>query len=209
MGLLIVDREIIPEKSKILYSDSFCAGWEENWDITGGEWTAENGILTGLYRGNAGGIIYLKRPFVGDVMLDFYGTIIPPCTNDMNCTWRSKGWNNEINDSDTAYIAGINGWWHGYTGIERYPECSPRVLSAAFKAEPGKEYHVNAGIVGNMSFVAIEGVVISILSENNPIYDPDCNKVGLGTYCSHIAFRNFKVLKPFCMDAETDYIPEF
>jgi len=207
--MIIVDKEILIEKSELLFHDTFADGWENNWEITGGEWTAENGVLTGVYRGNAGGIIYTNKSFEGDVMLDFYGKIIPPCANDMNCTWRANGWNFEVGDTDRGYIAGINGWWHDYTGIERYPTCSPRVLSQAFKAEPGVEYHINAGTIGGTSFVAIDGKVIVILSEENPISDPECGRVGLGTYCSQIAFRDFKVYKPAWKEAETNYTPEF
>ncbi len=207
--MIVVDKEILIDQSTLLFHDTFFDGWERNWEITGGEWKAENGVLTGIYRGNAGGIIYTKQCFDGDVMLDFYGMIIPPCSNDMNCTWRAKGWNFEVGDADVGYIAGINGWWHSYTGIERYPQCSPRALSQAFRAEPGVEYHINAGIIGGQSFIAVDGNVIVILSEDDPINDPECGRVGLGTYCSQIAFRDFKVYRPTWKEAETNYTPEF
>ncbi len=184
------------ENGELLFSDDFTNGSLDNWEITGGEWKIENGTLVGIYRENAGGLIYTKQQFPGDVILDFYGTIISPCYNDLNFTFRANGWDYEKGDVDIGYIAGLNGWYVDRAGIERYPGCELQALCECFRAEPDKEYHIQTGIIGKVCFIAVDGKVIITLSDPNPIDREDCNRVGLGTYCSMIRFRDFKVYRP-------------
>lgn len=201
---------IEPEKSETLFEDPFTEeSLAANWEITGGVWKAENGTLTGCNRENGGALIYSRRQFPGDVMLDFYGTMVPPCRNDLNFCWRSRGWDFAKNDADLGYIAGIGGWWTGRTGVERYPECDIFALSSSLTPESGKEYHIQAGIVGHMCFVAVDGTVILEMRDPDPIDLPGCNRVGLGTYCSRIRFRGFRVARPKWTWEDLSYTPEF
>lgn len=188
---------VVPEESEILLEDPFTEkSLAENWEITGGEWKAENGVLTGVNHENGGALIYSRRQFPGDVMLDFYGAMVPPCRNDLNFCWRSRGWDTAKNDADIGYIAGIGGWWTGRTGVERYPDCAIFALSGSLSPEAGREYHIQAGMIGPMCFVAVDGVVVLEMRDPDPIADPDCNRVGLGTYCSRIRFRALRVARP-------------
>ena len=198
------------EPGELLFSDDFTdPDLTKNWEISGGEWKAENGILHGIYRENAGGLIYSKKQFPGDVMLDFYGTIVSPCNNDLNFSFRAKGWDYEKGDADVGYIAGLNGWYINRTGIEKYPGCALRALTEAFKAESDREYHIQTGIVGSIAFIAVDGNMIVTLADPDPITADDCSRVGLGTYCSHILFRDFKVYRPSLTYTPMTYVPKF
>ena len=198
------------EPGELLFADDFrSAPLCENWEITGGEWKTENGVCIGLYRENAGGLIYSKRQFPGDVMLDFYAEIVPPCTNDLNFSFRARGWDYEKGDADIGYIAGLNGWYINRTGIERYPELNITAMTEAFKAESGREYHIQTGIVGRVAFIAVDGVVVVSLMDPHPIDREDCCRVGLGTYCSHIRFRDFRLYRPTVTPVEMRYTPVF
>ena len=202
--------KVFPEESEVLFEDSFTGtDLSQNWEISGGEWNARDGILTGSTRENAGALIYSYQQFPGDVMLDFYGTMIPPCSNDLNFCWRSKGWDYEKKDADIGYIAGLGGWWTGRTGIEKYPECDLFALTNCLVPESGREYHIQAGIIGHMCFVTVDNRVILEMRDPDPILEPDCNRIGLGTYCSQIQFRGFKVLRPKWEKAELSYTPTF
>ncbi len=201
---------VTPESSEILFEDPFTErSLAENWEITGGEWKAENGVLTGFTRENGGALIYSRRQFPGDVMLDFYGTMVPPCRNDLNFCWRSKGWDFGKNDAAEGYIAGVGGWWTGRTGVERYPDCGLFALSSSLVPESGREYHIQAGIIGHMCFVAVDGVVALEMRDPDPISDPECNRVGLGAYCSKIRFRGFRVTRPAWRKENLAYTPGF
>ena len=209
--MLYVSSNLI-EYGDLLFHDDFSENnLAERWEITGGEWTSGDGYCTGLYRENAGGLIYTRERFpdAKDIVLDFYGTIISPCSNDMNFSFRTSGWNYDVNDADIGYICGINGWYLNRTGIERYPECKLFGWTEAFKAEADREYHIQAGIVDGKCFIAIDGVMITTLSDPNPIDRTDCDRVGLGTFCSHIRFRDFKVYRPKVTPVELSYTAEF
>ena len=56
----------------------------EQLELASGSWGIENGALVGRFRGNGGGICYTKRSFPGDILIDFYGTMLSPCNNDLN-----------------------------------------------------------------------------------------------------------------------------
>jgi len=198
------------ELGELLFEDAFTdTDLSKNWEISGGEWTSGDGTCVGVFRGNAGGLIYSKKQFPGDIVLDFYGTIISPCDHDLNWSFRTRGWDYEKNDADIGYIAGLNGWWINRTGIERYPECALRALTEAFKAEADREYHIQTGIINDIAFVAVDGKMIMTLRDPNPICDETCNRVGLGTYCSQIRFRDFKVYKARATNEKMKYIPKF
>ena len=198
------------EPGELLFKDDFSdPDLTKNWEVSGGKWTSGDGTCLGVYRENGGGLIYTHAQFEGDIMLDFYGTIIPPCNNDLNFSFRARGWDYEKNDADVGYIAGLNGWWINRTGIERYPDCKLRSLCESFKAESGREYHIQTGIVGFICFLAVDGQMILTMGDPDPISAPDCNRVGLGTYCSQIRFRDFKVYRPKVIHEEMSYTPNF
>lgn len=206
----LMKTAVYPEKSDILFEDNFESGdISRNWEISGGEWSIKDGRLEGRYRENGGGLIYSWRGFEGDIMLDFYGEIIPPCENDLNFSFRARGWDYEKNDADIGYIGGLNGWWTAKSGIERYPDCSLQAMTSAFRAESGREYHIQAGIIGTRCFIAVDGALVIDMNDPFPINAPNCGRVGLGTYCSRVKFRSFKVLRPYTEVHDLYYVPEF
>ena len=194
---------------ELLFADDFSScDLSKNWEVTGGQWEAKDGILIGRYRGNGGGLIYSRQQFPGDILLDFYGTMLSPCDNDLNFTFRADGWDYQKNDASVGYIGGLNGWWTKQAGIERYPSCELHAMSG-FRGVSGKEYHIQTGIIGKRCFLAVDGEVVVELGDPDPIHDPKCNRVGLGTYCSQIAFRDFKVYRPVVTPVDRTYVPKF
>lgn len=191
--LAILCNNIFPGEQ--LFADDFPTGpIEDRWEITGGEWTAKDGILTVFFRGNGGGLIYSRQQFPGDIMLDYYGQMVSPCDNDLNFTFRANGWDYVHNDASIGYIGGLNGWWNKHAGIEKYPGCHLQALSG-FHAESDREYHIQTGIIGSTCFLAVDGELVIALSDPDPISNPACNRVGLGTYCSMIRVRDFRVYR--------------
>lgn len=194
---------------ELLFADDFPTGpIDDRWEISGGDWSSENGVLTGCFRGNGGGLIYSLGQYPGDIMLDYYGEMIAPCDNDLNFTFRADGWDYAKNDASIGYIGGLNGWWNGHAGLEKYPDLRLQAL-CGFHAEAGREYHIQAGIVDSTCFLAVDGQLIVTLSDPDPITAPDCARVGLGTYCSQIRVRNFRLYRPHVEHIERSYTPNF
>ncbi len=206
----IFDNAVYPEKSDILFHDDFSGKVGDNWEVAGGGWTIKDGVLLGCIRENRGGLIYSHMQYPGDIMLDFYGTLVSPCKNDLNFTFRASGWDKFNNDADTSYIGGLGGWWTGKAGIEKYPDCRLQALTGAFQPESGREYRIQAGIIGDRCFLAVDGAVIVEMRDPEPICHPGSNRVGLGVYCSKAQFRDFKVLRPKYEHQKLCYpLPEF
>ncbi|MBQ8685064.1 MAG: hypothetical protein IJ514_02690 [Clostridia bacterium] len=198
--------DIIEEKSELLYHAKFTQELlEKDFEIAGGEWTVRDGYLIGYMEEDGGGLIYSNRSFLGDVMIDFYGKTIAPYDNDLNFTFCSDGWNYEKNKPNDGYIGGLQGWWLGKTGIEKSPyDSNVEALTGMHRFEPGKEYHIQAGRVGERLFLFIDGELAVELTDNNPIVD--YGRVGLGVYASKIAFRDLKVYKPYTQKFDTTYV---
>ena len=137
--LKLLDRVIYPEKSQVLLKLGLDKHEDlENFELATGEWYIEDHSLIGFFKGNGGGICYSKKSFPGDIMLDFYAEMIPPCNNDLNFVFKTEGWDYENNDAARGFIGGLNGWYDRKAGIKKYPHCKTRAL-ADFAGESGRE----------------------------------------------------------------------
>ena len=98
--------------ARILLSLPFADTYDlEQLELASGSWGIENGALVGRFRGNGGGICYTKGSFPGDILIDFYGTMLSPCNNDLNFVLKAEGWDYERNDAARGFIGGLNGWY--------------------------------------------------------------------------------------------------
>lgn len=202
-------KRIDVEHSEILYDREFTEqSLAEDWEAAAlGKWWVEDGVLNGRYPGNGGGILYSKKSYQGDILLDFYGRTVAPCNNDLNFVWRAEGWDYRTNDAGVGYIAGLQGWWEGKAGIEKYPECSLFASTAIFDYTPGKFYHIQAGIVEDSCFIYVDEKLVLELSDPDPIDSSKYGRVGLGTYCSFNQYRDFKILRPVWEKENFSYTP--
>lgn len=205
-SLLIYNRTVTWKE--LLFSCDFQTGWEKEFEIPRGEWNAQDGVLTGKYWKDGGALIYTFQRFPGDIMLDFYGRILPPCRNDLNFTFRAQGWDYENDDAAEGYIGGLNGWWTGQLGVEKYPSCRPQALTRAFYAEPGREYHIQAGICASRCFVAVDHRVLLEMEDPSPLADSEHSRVGLGVYAGQIAFRQFRVYRLSWKELPLSYLAQ-
>jgi hypothetical protein len=208
--LRIMEKEIDVINSEVLLDEHFTQeSFEQNWQAASGDWWLENGWLTGRFRENGGGMLYSKSNFPGNIMLDFEGRTVPPCANDLNFVWNTEGWNAEKKDAGIGYIAGLSGWWEGKVGFEHYPECKFRAGTPLFSFEAGRTYHIQAGSIDGHCFIFVDGKLIIEGIDPDPIDSSIYSKVGLGTYCSYIQIRNFKVRKICWKPCTLTYTAEF
>ena len=85
MAIFLLNKEVDLDKSKLLLSLPFADASDlEQLELASGSWGIENGALVGRFHRNGGGICYTKRSFPGDILIDFYGTVLSPCNNDLN-----------------------------------------------------------------------------------------------------------------------------
>ncbi len=192
----IFDMAVYPEESEVLFHDDFSGKLSDNWEVAGGGWTAKDGVLLGCIRENRNGFLYSHMQHPGDIMLDFYGTLVSPCKNELRFAFRAAGWDKLTGDADESYIGALGGWWNNKTGIEKCPNRHLQAFTSSFAPQSGKEYHIQAGIIDDRCFLAVDGVVIVEMRDPDPICHPGKNRVGLGVYCSKAEFRDFKVLRP-------------
>lgn len=204
--LRIVGSDIIEEKSELLYKADFSCqeSLEKDFEISGGEWKAKDGILVGFMEEDGGGLIYSYKSYPGDIMLDFYGKILPPYDNDLNFTFCANGWDYATGQPFDGYVGGLQGWWIGKCGIEKYPlNTELQAFSKMYDFDVNKEYHIQTGRVGKRLFLFVDGKLIVETVDICPLLQ--YGRVGLGVYASKIQFRDFKVYRPYAQEFNTSY----
>ena len=200
----VFDNAVYPEKSEVLFHDDFRGKVGDNWEVAGGGWTMKDGLLSGCIRENRGGLIYSHGQYPGDIMLDFYGTLVSPCKNDLNFTFRAEGWDRFENNAGTSYIGGLGGWWTGRTGIEKYPDCRVQALTSAFTPQSGQELslihisnHLSIDQIEDFAWNGVIGYHIQtpLHAENGQI-KPNCPLNRLSFYYTSftIYFNIFRIL---------------
>ncbi len=205
----LLHKELIPEKSEILYHEEFTDNvLKRDFEIRGGKWRTGDGWLIGENPDNCPGMVISKRNFTGNVMLDFKAATIPPCTHDINVMWNGS-WNEEKNTRDVAYVAGIQGWWHGKVGFEKSPDYRLNVATQIFDFQPGKIYRVQAGSIDGHIFVIIDGKLVLEVTDPDPIDTGKYGRVGFEAYCSKLKFTDFYVKRPYWEAVSEKYQPEF
>lgn len=75
--------------------------------------------------------------------------------------------------------------------------------------EPGKTYHVQTGSIEGHAFVIIDGALALEVTDPDPIDVQKHGLVGFEAYCSHIQFRNLKILRAAYEPRKQLYEPEF
>jgi len=192
--LYLMEKELLPERSPVRLKLALDREEElRHFEIASGAWKIEDSALSGSYRENGGGMIYTRESFPGDVLMDFYGMLAPPCENDLNFTFKTEGYDYEKNDAGRGYIAGFNGWWDKKAGIEKYPACRPSAQTALFSVESGIWYHIQTGCVQGHCFIFVDGTLVLEMLDDSPEDFAAFGRVGFGAYCSQVRYRELTV----------------
>ena len=207
--MYLLKKTLDVDSCPVLYETEFTKeSFERDFEIKGGEWKVENGVLYGSNRGNFPGMAVSKASYCDNVILDFYAKTVLPCTHDINVMWNGS-WNEETNTRHVAYVAGLEGWWHGKVGFEKSPEYKLNASTSLLDFTPGFEYHIQCGSINGHVFVIVNGKLCLEVTDVDPIDFTKYGKVGFEAYCARIAVRSFKVRKAVWKDAEDAYVPEF
>jgi len=191
----LVGKRICPKDMEVLYSEPFSeASLAADFDIRSGEWSVQDGWLTGKNPLNAPGMVISRAEYLEDVMLEFRARTILPSTHDIDVMWNGS-WNFETNERHVAYVAGLEGWWDGKVGIEKSPEYKLVAATGLFNFEPGRTYFVQCGSVAGHVFCAVDGDLVLEVMDPDPIDSSTYGLIGFEAYCSHIQFTDFRVLR--------------
>ena len=206
----LIRKQIFPETMEILYDNELTPETlSSDFEIKGGKWYInEEGWLVGENRENAPGMVISKEDYFGDILLEFDAATVLPATRDIDLMIHGS-WNEETNERDVAYVAGIQGWWQGMVGFEKSPTYDFLVQTKLFDFKPGQVYHICVGNIGNDLFIAIDGVVALEVHDPNPIDIMKYGKIGFEAYCTKIKFKNVKVKRVTYIDTAKPYDPEF
>lgn len=206
----LIRKQIFPETMEVLYDNELTPETlASDFEIKGGKWYInEEGWLVGENRENAPAMVISKEDYFGDILLEFDAATILPATRDIDLMIHGS-WNEETNERDVAYVAGIQGWWQGMVGFEKSPTYDFLVQTKLFDFKPGQVYHICVGNIGNDLFIAIDGVVALEVHDPNPIDIMKYGKIGFEAYCTKIKFKNVKVKRVTYIDTAKPYDPEF
>ena len=124
--------------------------------------------------------------FDKDVMLSFTVASVLPATRDLNAVYCTT-WDEEKNYLKKSYISGLNGWYEGKSGIERFPEDELRALTSLYHYEPGTEVRITTGAINGHNFLLVDDVLIQELIDNmDPIVG---GHVGFSAYCTKLKIK--------------------
>ena len=204
--ILLVDKKILVDASPVVLSYHPDENWREVWDDKGGTWSYKDGWLVGCEPDNKGGILLSKKCFDKDVMMSFTVESVFPANRDLNAVYCTT-WDEEINYLKKSYISGLNGWYEGKSGIERFPEDELRALTPLYHYEPGTEVRMTVGAVEGHNFLLVDGVLIQELIDHmDPIIG---GHVGFSPYSTMLKIKDIEVREIYWEKREQSYLPEF
>lgn len=181
---------------------------ESDFIVKGGTWSVQDGWLVGENRENFAAMVISRDNYFGNVMLDFRAATVLPCTHDINAMWNGS-WNEDKNIRDVAYVAGLQGWWHGKVGFEKSPDYQLNAATPLFPFNPGEEYHIQMGSIDGHVFVIVNGKLVLEVTDPDPIDASKYGKIGFEAYCAKVKIRDISVKRVAYHTLEENYIPEF
>ena len=207
----LMKTQLFPEQMDVLYrAETFTqARVDADFEVKGGKWYVdEEGWLVGENRENSAAMIMSKGEYFGDVLVEFDAATVMPATRDINVTWHGE-WDEENNRRGVAYVVGVEGWYQGMVGFEKSPTYDLVVNTKLFPFEPGRVYHITAGNLGNVIFLAVDGVVALEIRDPQPIDIMKYGRIGFEAFCTRVKYRNLTVRRAVGVDNFKPYDPEF
>ena len=207
--LFVVGKQIVLDRCEVLYDRPFTAETlATDWQVRGGDWWVEGEWLTGRNPHNCPGMVTSRASYCCNVLLDFEGRTVPPCTHDINCMWNGS-WYEDRNERALAYVAGLEGWWEGKVGFEKSPEYNLIAATPLFDFEPGRSYRMQAGSIDGHAFVFVDGRLVLEVKDPDPIDATRYGMIGFEAYASMIQVRRLVVRRIAWSEHRLSYEPEF
>lgn len=204
--ILLIGKRIVADASPVLLSYVPDENWREVWEDKLGSWEYEDGYLVGREPGNFGGILLSRQSFNDSIVFSFTVASVLPATRDLNAVY-CVSWDDETNYLKRCYVSGVNGWYEGKSGIERFPENELRTLTQCYKYKPGQEIRITTGSVQGHNFLMVDGKLIAeCVDGRDPIMG---GKVGFSPYSTAFKIKDIEVRRAVWEVREQSYEPEF
>lgn len=203
--LILLEKKIIIEKSKLLLDYRPDENWRDYWTQMDGSWEYQDGWLIGTEPRNRGGILFSKERYDKNVLLSFTAATVLPATRDVNAIVCAE-WNEEINRMGNAYIFGLNGWYEHKSGIERNRYSNLYSTTTLYHYEPGREVRMDVGAIDGHCFMFVDGVLVSELRDPDPLTG---GYVGFSPFCTKLKVKDIQIREIYYEKLEQSYEPEF
>lgn len=152
------------------------------------------------------GQIFFRTPVKGDVVMSFDAKILPPSYHDLVWLWNVRFGGGEP-PWRGGYLGCLAGWYSGMAGIEKLPYYRPSAIGASHATEPGRLYRIVSGSTGGDHFIAVDGRLVTLFSDDD-IPDPEePGYFGFGIFESHAEYSNLKVFRPHVTEHPLSYVP--
>lgn len=168
--------------------------FNDNFVVKSGSWTTEDGWVVGKNPDMCPGMIVSKNDFFGNVMVEITGKMIAPSTHDIDVMINGE-WDEEKDERGNAYVAGVEGFWHGNVGFEKSPEYKLTAATQLFDFDPEVEHNFKMGNIDGKIFVLIDGKLCLEITDPQPLDTSKYGKIGFEAYSSHWKFKNLRVFK--------------
>lgn len=207
--LIITRKRIDLAASPVLYDRPISVfSFVEDWEVRNSSWRYEDDALIGKNDKPQPGVIFTKKSFPGNVLIDFYGQTVLPSTHDINVMW-NLSWDETQQQRGVAYVAGVQGWWQGKVGIEKSPDYKLLANAPSPWFEPGKLYHIQAGSIDGHCFLFVDGILRLEVTDPSPIDSQVHTRVGFEAYQSMIKISRIVVRQIVWQEDPQTYLPEF
>lgn len=203
--ILLLRKKIIVDKSQIVLKSAPDENWRDDWEPKLGNWEFKDGYLIGKEPENRGGILLSKKRFDKDVMMSFTMSTVLPATRDLNCVYCTT-WDDEKNYLKTSYVSGLNGWYEGKSGIEKFPEDEVCALHSYYKYTPGTEVRMTVGAIQGHNFLIVDDVLVSELIDKKAFVG---GHVGFSPYSTVLKIKDIEVREIYWEERIQRYEPEF
>ena len=190
--------------SEVLWDFDADGNFERDWRGYSGDWSRQDGWLTGYNPHNAPGVLLSRRTFPDNILLDFEAATIPPSDHDIDWMWNAR-WDEGANARGQAYVGGFQGWWDGKIGIEKSPAYTLTATAPAPGFVPGQVYHILSGNFGGHCFAAVDGRLAIELTDPEHETHSSGGHIGFEAYASHIRIRRVRVLRAAWTPVEDTY----
>lgn len=201
----LLDKTIDTERSEVLADlTPFVPG---DWTLIkhAPKWTVTSGRIAGGSPDEpTHGQVFYRRPFAGDVLLEFEARIIPPSYHDLVWFWNTRF---DAEPWSAGYLGCLAGWWSNSAGIEKLPAYVPSAIAPSHATEPGKWYHIVSGSCGPAHFIVVDGKLVTYFSDADVPDPAKPGYIGFGIYESHAEYAHLRVLRPFAIPRQPVYEP--